>query len=85
MGWRSELENKYTVSCKKCGHEIVDPSKKPAQKYIQDRCPACGYDKNKLKRDWLQKRLKDLADEVKAAPEFSYTEYLRNLYEGARA
>lgn len=41
--WRSNLENKYTVKCIKCGHESIDPSKRPNQKYIKGKCPACGH------------------------------------------
>jgi predicted restriction endonuclease len=41
MGWRSKLEDKYTVRCKFCGHEVVDPNKKPRQKYIIGECPIC--------------------------------------------
>ena len=42
MSWRSELENKYTVLCRKCSGEIVDPNKKPNQKYHKGKCPICG-------------------------------------------
>ena len=42
MGWRSELEHKFTVKCKFCKHEIIDINKKPGQKYIKGRCPNCG-------------------------------------------
>lgn len=42
MSWRSRLEDRYTVKCRKCGHEIIDPQKKPNQKYIRaGECPAC--------------------------------------------
>lgn len=47
MGWRSELEDKYTVKCKHCGYEIIDPQKKPRQKYIKGVCPQCQYDSTK--------------------------------------
>lgn len=44
MGWRSEIEDKYTVACKKCGHGIVDPEKLPRQKFILNQpCPRCGH------------------------------------------
>jgi peptide subunit release factor 1 (eRF1) len=41
MSWRSKLEDRYTVRCRKCGHESVDPARKPNQKYAKGRCPAC--------------------------------------------
>jgi hypothetical protein len=42
MSWRSDLENKYTVKCKYCSHEIIDPNRRPAQSYIIGACPSCG-------------------------------------------
>ena len=41
MSWRSNLEDKYTVICRNCKKEIVDPDKKPAQKYFKGECPFC--------------------------------------------
>lgn len=43
MAWRKDLEDKYTVRCKSCGHESIDPNKKPAQKYLKKgtTCPNC--------------------------------------------
>jgi len=40
MSQRSQLEDKYTLVCKNCGYEVIDPDKKPQQKYLQD-CPKC--------------------------------------------
>jgi uncharacterized Zn finger protein len=31
------------VTCKKCGHESVDPLRRGRQKYCQVRCIKCGY------------------------------------------
>jgi len=42
MSQRSALEDRYTVKCRSCGHEIIDPTKRPAQKYIRGKCPECG-------------------------------------------
>ena len=41
MSQRSRLEDKYTVKCKVCGYESIDPNKKPAQKYAKGVCPKC--------------------------------------------
>ena len=41
MSWRSRLEDQYTVKCRVCGHESVDPRRKPGQKYAKGRCPNC--------------------------------------------
>lgn len=41
--WRQQLEDKYTVKCKKCKKELIDISKKPNQKYYKGTCPHCGY------------------------------------------
>ena len=39
---RHEVEDRYTVKCRQCGNEQVDPSKAPAQKYIKPgECQAC--------------------------------------------
>jgi DNA-directed RNA polymerase subunit RPC12/RpoP len=44
MGWRSELEDRYTVSCAACKVELVEPKKKPGQRYLLGRaCPHCGH------------------------------------------
>ena len=43
MSWHQEMEDQYTVKCKKCGHEIIDPHKSPRQKYIIGKCPKCGH------------------------------------------
>ena len=43
MSWRSQLEDRFTVSCVHCGAEIVDPARKPGQRYIRHKpCPQCG-------------------------------------------
>jgi len=47
MSWRSELEDKYTVKCRWCGHESIDPAKQPAQKYVKGKCPHCGKEGKK--------------------------------------
>lgn len=41
MSHRSQLEDKYTVVCKDCGYEAIDPNKKPRQRYMKN-CPKCG-------------------------------------------
>lgn len=42
MSWRSELEEKYAVKCKRCGFEKIDPNRKPGQKYMKNEdCPMC--------------------------------------------
>ena len=41
MSWRSRLEDKYTVVCKHCKNETIDPEKKPAQKYLKGECQNC--------------------------------------------
>lgn len=48
--WRQQLEDRYTVICKKCKKELIDINKKPNQKYFQAKCPYCNYthDKSKL-------------------------------------
>jgi phage FluMu protein Com len=46
MGTRWLLEDKYTVRCKFCGHEVIDTSKAPAQKYIIGICPMCKLEHN---------------------------------------
>ena len=43
MSWRSVLEDAYTVKCKGCGVEFVDPGKCPRQKWLRGRCPLCGH------------------------------------------
>ena len=43
MSWRSVLEDAYTVKCKGCGVEFVDPGKWPCQKWLRGRCPGCGH------------------------------------------
>jgi hypothetical protein len=45
MGWRSRLEDKYTVTCFKCGCEWVNPWRRNRQKW--GLCPTCA--KNPLK------------------------------------
>ena len=40
MTQRSKLEDKYTLTCKVCGYQMIDPHKHPRQKYIKD-CPEC--------------------------------------------
>ena len=42
MSWRSVLEDAYTVKCKGCGVEFVDPGKWPSQKWLRGRCPCAG-------------------------------------------
>lgn len=42
MSWRSQLEDKHTVICKRCKKELIDTNKKPAQKYYKEKCPHCG-------------------------------------------
>jgi predicted secreted protein len=47
MGWRTYLEDDYTVVCKRCGLELIEPFKKPNQQYIINKpCPKCGYIKS---------------------------------------
>lgn len=41
--WRAKLKDKYTVVCKKCGKELIDPNKKSNQKFFNGKCPHCGY------------------------------------------
>jgi phage FluMu protein Com len=41
MSWRSRLEDKYTVICRKCKKELIDTSKTPNQKYYKGKCPHC--------------------------------------------
>ena len=43
MSWRSVLEDAYTVKCKGCGVEFVDPGKWASQKGLRGRCPLCGH------------------------------------------
>jgi hypothetical protein len=43
MSWRSVLEDEYTVKCKGCGVEFVDPGKWPSQKWLRGCCPLCGH------------------------------------------
>jgi hypothetical protein len=43
MSWRSILEDQYTVKCKACRVEFVDPGKWPSQKWLRGRCPRCGH------------------------------------------
>jgi hypothetical protein len=43
MSWRSVLEDAYTVECKACGVEFVDPGKGPSQKWLRGRCPLYGH------------------------------------------
>lgn len=43
MSQRQEIEDQYTVACKNCGHEIIDPAKSPGQKYIIGECPKCHH------------------------------------------
>lgn len=50
MGHRWELEDRYTVTCRACGGEFVDPAKKPAQKYVIGVCPGCRVDSATLSR-----------------------------------
>jgi len=38
MSYRGELENKYTVICRRCGRKSIDANRHPAQKYAKD-CP----------------------------------------------
>jgi len=47
MSWRYDLEERYTVRCRKCGHESIDAAKKPNQKYAKIKCPKCGYEPGK--------------------------------------
>jgi hypothetical protein len=42
MSWRSVLEDEYTVKCKSCGVEFVDPGRRPNQRWLRGRCPRCG-------------------------------------------
>lgn len=45
MGWRSELEDKYTVLCQNCKEPHLDTTKKPNQKYLIGKpCTKCGYE-----------------------------------------
>ena len=56
--WRSNLEDKQTVKCIKCGHKAIDPYKKPGQKYItREACASCGHINNgPTKRITLSKK-----------------------------
>lgn len=40
MSDRARLEDRHTVTCKKCGYEAIDTTKAPAQKWLED-CPQC--------------------------------------------
>ena len=44
MSWRSLLEDAYTVKCKGCEVEFVDPGKWPSQKWLRGRYPLCGHE-----------------------------------------
>jgi hypothetical protein len=41
MSCRSILEDEYTVRCKGCSVEFVDPGNWPSQKRLRGRCPLC--------------------------------------------
>lgn len=44
MGWRMDLENKYTVTCKRCRSEQIDPNKHPRRKWIKKgECDLCNF------------------------------------------
>jgi hypothetical protein len=44
MGWRRELEDRYTVACAGCGQEYIEPAKRPGQKFLLGRpCVNCGH------------------------------------------
>ena len=47
MSWRSVLEDAYTVKCKGCGVEFVDPGKWLSQKWLRGRCPLWGHEQHK--------------------------------------
>jgi ribosomal protein L37E len=40
MSQRSRLEDRFTITCQRCGEEWINPQKQPAQKW--GLCPACG-------------------------------------------
>lgn len=41
MGWRSELEDRYTVTCRTCGAQFIDPTKHPRRRWLATPCPQC--------------------------------------------
>jgi hypothetical protein len=42
MSWRAELEDKYTVTCRKCKREFILPAKTSNQKWAKPgQCPFC--------------------------------------------
>lgn len=44
MSWRAELEDRFTVICEHCHAELIEPARRPGQKYLLGRpCPSCGY------------------------------------------
>lgn len=43
MGWRTELEDRYTVRCIACGLETIDPERAPNQRYARGTCTRCGH------------------------------------------
>lgn len=38
----NELEGSYTVRCRHCGDETIDPARQPGQKYLKGQCKVCG-------------------------------------------
>lgn len=43
MTWRTHVERRWNVVCKKCDHVSIDPLKRGRQKYLQVKCRKCGY------------------------------------------
>jgi len=42
MSSRDNIENRFTVTCRDCGHEQIDPTKENARKYTRlGTCQAC--------------------------------------------
>jgi hypothetical protein len=41
MSQRSRTEDKYTVVCLYCMHEVIEPNRRPGQKYLNGACQNC--------------------------------------------
>lgn len=45
MGWRSELVERYTVTCRTCGREFIDPDKHPRRRWLAEPCQHCAHER----------------------------------------
>jgi len=86
MGWRGEYEDRYTVTCKSCGHEVIDPNKFDGFAE-EEPCKKCGQTPGDI-QDFLDQQMEEidqmLEDSAREHPLGKFTDHrMRLLIESA--